>query len=219
MLSCLKLSDTVSGGTESVTRRFIHGWSTMEIIQVFIYLFVCCCFGNLGNFKILFFFKDFYLFERDRENMSRGREIGTSRPPTEHGAQCRVPCGAQSQDPEITTWAKGRHLTNWATQASPFVSLTHFQTYIEHTLYYVLDTKTESIISPALKELRPSRWMEVLAKDTTQGAERLWQRCVGNTLGRVDRKGCWRGNSEVELTRQRKRNPKQKEKYMQKLRS
>lgn len=36
---------------------------------------------------------------------------------------------------------------------------------------------------------------------------------------RVDRKGCGGGDSEVELTRQIERSPKQKEKYMQKLRS
>ena len=43
---------------------------------------------------------------------SRGR--GRIRLPTEQGAWC----GAQSQDPEIMTWAKGRPSTNWATQAT-----------------------------------------------------------------------------------------------------
>ena len=42
----------------------------------------------------------------------RGR--GGSRLPTEQGARF----GAQSQDPRITTWADGRRLTKWATQAT-----------------------------------------------------------------------------------------------------
>ena len=30
--------------------------------------------------------------------------------------------GAPSQDPEIMTWAEGRHLTDWATQALPHLT-------------------------------------------------------------------------------------------------
>ena len=32
-------------------------------------------------------------------------------------------CGAHSQDPEITIWAKGRCSTNWATQVPLFLKL------------------------------------------------------------------------------------------------
>ena len=42
----------------------------------------------------------------------RGRQRGRSRLLTEQGAWLRVP----SQIPGIMTWAKGRHLTDWATQ-------------------------------------------------------------------------------------------------------
>lgn len=35
MLSCQKLDGTVLGGTESITQRVTHGWSTTKIIQVF----------------------------------------------------------------------------------------------------------------------------------------------------------------------------------------
>ena len=41
----------------------------------------------------------------------RGRGRERSRPSSEQGAQFR----AQSQDPEIMTWAEGRNLTEWAT--------------------------------------------------------------------------------------------------------
>ena len=71
---------------------------------------------------LLFFFQGFYLFiwqreerKRERESSSRGaarRRRGRSRLSAEQGAQC----GAQSPDPGIRTWSKGRHLTNWATQ-------------------------------------------------------------------------------------------------------
>ena len=56
--------------------------------------------------------KYFNLFEREQERaQAEGR--GRSRLPTEQGTSC----GAQSQDPRIMTWAKGRHLTGWVTQA------------------------------------------------------------------------------------------------------
>ena len=58
----------------------------------------------------LLFFKDLInLFDREWEGMSKGKSRGTgrSRFPTEQGACCR----AQSLDPEIMTWAKGRHPT------------------------------------------------------------------------------------------------------------
>ena len=60
-----------------------------------------------------FFFEDFtYLFER--ESRQRGsRRRGRSRLPAKQG----TPPGAQSQDPRIVTWAEGRRLTHWATQA------------------------------------------------------------------------------------------------------
>ena len=76
-----------------------------------------------GNRELLFlhgihFFKDF-IYLRERENTSRGRRRvrgrGRGRLPTEQGPWH----GAWSQDPEIMTWAKGRHLTHWATQ-EPF---------------------------------------------------------------------------------------------------
>ena len=44
---------------------------------------------------------------------SRGRGRGRSRLPAEH----RVTHETQSQDPGIMTWAEGKRLTDWATQA------------------------------------------------------------------------------------------------------
>ena len=70
-------------------------------------------------FFFLFFLKkvSINLFDREREYKGAyaggvaGR--GRGRFPIQQGAWRGAP-----QDPEIMTWAKGRHLTNWATQAS-----------------------------------------------------------------------------------------------------
>ena len=61
-----------------------------------------------------FFFKILYIYWRECEskNTCRGRGRRRSRFPIEQGAWWK----AGSQDPEIMTWAKGRHLTNWAIQ-------------------------------------------------------------------------------------------------------
>ena len=67
----------------------------------FIYLFL----------KILFIY--YYLFEGERESMSRVRGRGRSRLLTEQGTGCR----ATSYHRGIMTWAQGRCLTDWATQA------------------------------------------------------------------------------------------------------
>lgn len=60
-----------------------------------------------------FLFKDF-IYSKGSEQEHKGRRQGKSRLPTEQGAWCRTP----SQDPGIMTWAKGRHLINWATEIS-----------------------------------------------------------------------------------------------------
>ena len=62
---------------------------------------------------IRIFFKRCYLFIWWKESTSResSRGRGRTRLP-EQG----VKLGAQSQDPEIMTWAEGRCLTDWATQ-------------------------------------------------------------------------------------------------------
>ena len=73
------------------------------------------------NGKSSRFFVRFYLFiwQRERSQVGReaGREWGRSRLPAEQ----RAGCGAQSQDPEITTWAEGGDLTRWATQVPQIV--------------------------------------------------------------------------------------------------
>ena len=59
-----------------------------------------------------FFKKDLFILEREREQerAGRGAERISSRLPIEYGAWC----GAQSQDPEIMTWAKIKsQLINW----------------------------------------------------------------------------------------------------------
>ena len=58
-----------------------------------------------------------YLFERDRDS-EREREPGRrgeDRKRSTFFAEQGAWCGAQFQDPEITTWAEGRHLTNRVT--------------------------------------------------------------------------------------------------------
>ena len=66
-----------------------------------------------GCFSFLFFLR-FYLTQRASEHKGgRIRRRGRSKLPAEQGAYC----GAPSQDPGIMTWAEGRHLTDWATQA------------------------------------------------------------------------------------------------------
>lgn len=65
-------------------------------------------------FVLFCFVLKLYLRERDNERAQEGRR-GRSRLPAKQG----VPCGAQSQDPEITTQAEGRCLTDWATQVPP----------------------------------------------------------------------------------------------------
>ena len=70
---------------------------------------------------VTFFKKRFYLFESERGRKykwRKGRGRGKSRLPFEQGARC----GAWSQNPEMMTWAKGRHLTAWNTQAPQNVS-------------------------------------------------------------------------------------------------
>ena len=60
------------------------------------------------------FFSRFYLFEREHVHNLAGE--------TDSRAEQGAPQRAQSQDPEIMTWTKGRCLTSWATQAPPDTS-------------------------------------------------------------------------------------------------
>ena len=65
----------------------------------------------------LFFFRRLYLWgrggKRGRESTHRSRGWGRSRLLIEQ----RAWCGAPSQNPGIMTWAEGRRLTDWTTQA------------------------------------------------------------------------------------------------------
>ena len=65
--------------------------------------------SKILSFKKIHFI---YFFETEREKRNRRGETGRgrSRLPAEQGARCR----ASSQDPEIMTWAKGRHSIDWA---------------------------------------------------------------------------------------------------------
>ena len=65
-----------------------------------------------GVFEFLFNYFIYLVRERENTSRSRGRGRERSRLSTEEEAWC----GAQSQDPEIMTWAKDWHLTDWATQ-------------------------------------------------------------------------------------------------------
>ena len=79
--------------------------------------------------SFFFFFK--ILFIRERENMSRGsgrRRSRLNREPSEYGAWY----GIWSQNPRVMTWAKGRHLTNWATQVPLSESISWISLRIKH---------------------------------------------------------------------------------------
>ena len=76
----------------------------------------CCNSARWGQSPLgeHLFFKILCIYLREREHEQKvGRERGRSRLLTEQGAWR----GAPSQDPGIMTWAEGRHLTKWATQA------------------------------------------------------------------------------------------------------
>ena len=63
----------------------------------------------------LFFLKILFIWERERERVSKGRIEGKGEA---HSQLSKEPdMGAPSQDLEITTWAKGRCLIDWAIQA------------------------------------------------------------------------------------------------------
>ena len=64
-----------------------------------------------SNFS-LFFFKILFIYLRERDGAQSGR-TGRKRLYIEQGAQV----GAPFQDPVTMTWAKGRCLSDWATQA------------------------------------------------------------------------------------------------------
>ena len=66
--------------------------------------------------RFIFFFKDFiYLTEREQESTSKGssKVRGRTRFLADQGARC----GVRLQYPGIVTWAEGRCLADWATQA------------------------------------------------------------------------------------------------------
>ena len=54
--------------------------------------------------------------QRERDSRAERRGRGGNRLLEEQGTER----GAWSQDPEIMTWAEGRHFTDWATQETPF---------------------------------------------------------------------------------------------------
>ena len=74
---------------------------------------------HLGSASGWFFLKDFiYLFERERKHRSKW-EGQKEKLPGEHEPRRRT----GYQDPGIMTWAKGRHFTDWATQAPHVAAL------------------------------------------------------------------------------------------------
>ena len=100
-----------------ISRWQCYRWSYSPLVILFI----------VQKYKVSLssFFKDFYLFiwHRGRENTNRGSNRGRRRswagsPIAEQGAWF----GAQSQDPEIMTWANDRCLTDWATQVHQDIS-------------------------------------------------------------------------------------------------
>ena len=95
----------------------LGGFQKFLTYYVFIFIqYVILCNFFFHYFFIPRVFKRFLCIwkrrrERERERIGEGRSRGVSVLPSEWEAQH----GAQSQDPEIMTWAKGRHLIHWAT--------------------------------------------------------------------------------------------------------
>ena len=78
------------------------------------------------RYDILFLKKILFIYLTERERSQAGREAGGRRGGSRLPAEQRAQPGAQSQDLEIMTWAEGRGLTHWATQAPLlFFSLLH----------------------------------------------------------------------------------------------
>ena len=122
--------DCVAGGIQFMDLF----WGTGEFIFLTFCVFSTCKYRNLCCFIhpcyrrwvaiVILFFTDFIYFDRvwARERAQAGgaaeREgkVGSSlnREPHE---------GTQCQDPKIMTWAEGRCLTDWATQAPSIVIL------------------------------------------------------------------------------------------------
>ena len=93
-----------------------------------VFIFFSALFHTLQTFymhiyirksKADFFFQDFILFIWERESESKGWGEGQE---AEVEREKQTPCWAESlswdwsQDPNIVTWARGRRLTDWATQ-------------------------------------------------------------------------------------------------------
>ena len=101
---------------------------TLIVKQIFIYIeyyirFKTQCktlptikWNNYSEFGYLCYYIFFFLIWRGRVS-ERDRQIeGTSRGGGEAASPWEPWCRAPRQDPEIMTWAEGRHLTNWDTQ-------------------------------------------------------------------------------------------------------
>ena len=76
-----------------------------------------------GSVWFFFFFKFIYLFwERQTEQVGkRQRERGRERIPSRlHTTSAEPYVGLKLTNREMVTWAKVRHLTDWATQVPPF---------------------------------------------------------------------------------------------------
>ena len=54
-----------------------------------------------------------------------GQKEREKQTPAEQGAWC----GAPTPDPEVMTWAEGRHLTDWTTQALKTLPFSHSTTH------------------------------------------------------------------------------------------
>ena len=97
------------------------------------------------------------LFIWERESISRGRGRGRSRLPAEQRALC------QGLYPRIMTWAQGRCLTDWATQA-PIKS---FKSFVDS-----ISPCTFKDQNPPRKQDHPFVYMSLLCRKL--GQEHLW---------------------------------------------
>ena len=134
-----------------------------------------------------FFFLDFiYLFERERQQIRKSEhEWGEGQKHKERDKQTpcqagsQVWCGAQSQNPRIMTWAKGRSLTDWTTQVpflNFFIPVIELQT-LEFSFCMIESKGFKDIGQTGLTTLLLRTWKDKAQKKTLGWPVSTLKRC------------------------------------------
>ena len=105
-------------------------------------------------------FKRFYLFIWESERAQAG---GAAEGEEEAGSLLsrEAQRGIRSQDPGIMTWAEGRRLTNWATQAPQFCFVFEWRRDLLQDC--LLENYSGSLGILVRNSLQESRWKEMIS--------------------------------------------------------